>query len=106
MYYTNIEPGSFTYIDANAADPFGNISRIRNAFLNGDSLEEGLIESLRQTVAPFSDPEMVAQTFNNLINGTKSNGAPLYTEGMTDVQKGEAIIEEVYDLFKPVVSHL
>ena len=101
VYYTNIEPGSFTYIDANAADPFGNISRIRNAFLNGDSLEEGLIESLRQTVAPFSDPEMVAQTFNNLINGTKSNGAPLYTEGMTDVQKGEAIIEEVYDLFKP-----
>ena len=101
VYYTNIEPGSMTYIDANASDPFGNIDRIQNAFLNGDNLQESLIESLRQTVAPFSDPEMVAQTFNNLINGTKSNGAPLYTEGMTDVQKGEAIIEEVYDLFKP-----
>lgn len=101
VYYTNIEPGSFTYIDANAADPFGNISRMRNAFLNGENLQEGLINSLMQSVAPFSDPEMVAQTANNLINGKKSNGAPLYTEGMTDVQKGEAIIEEVYDLFKP-----
>jgi len=101
VYYTNIEPGAFTYIDANAADPFGNISRMRNAFLNGENLQEGLIDALMQSVAPFSDPEMVAQTANNLINGKKSNGAPLYTEGMTDVQKGEAIIGEVYDLFKP-----
>lgn len=101
VYYTNIEPGSFTYIDANAADPFGNLSRMRNAFLNGENLQEGLINSLMQGVAPFSDPEMVAQTGNNLLNGTKSNGAPLYTEGMTDYQKGEAIIKEVYDLFKP-----
>jgi hypothetical protein len=101
VYYTNIEPGSFTYIDANAADPFGNINRMRNAFLNGENLQEGLINSLMQGVAPFSDPEMVAQTANNLYNGKKSNGAPLYTEGMTEYQKGEAIIEEVYDLFKP-----
>ena len=54
-----------------------------------------------QSIAPFSDPEMVAQTANNLYNGKKSSGAPLYTEGMTDIQKGEAILGEVYDLFKP-----
>ena len=101
VYWTNIEPGSMTYIDANAADPFGNIDRIKNAFLNGENLQEGLIDALMQTVAPFSDPEMVAQTGNNLYNGKKSSGAPLYTEGMTDAEKGEAIINEVYDLFKP-----
>ena len=92
---TNIEPGSMTYIDANAADPFGNIDRIKNAFLNGENLQDGLIDAVLQTVAPFSDPEMVAQTGNNLYNGKKSSGAPLYTEGMSDVEKGEAIIEGV-----------
>ncbi len=101
VYWTNIEPGSMTYIDANAADPFGNIDRIKNAFLNGENLQDGLIDALMQTVAPFSDPEMVAQTGNNLYNGKKSSGAPLYTEGMSDAEKGEAIINEVYDLFKP-----
>ncbi len=64
-------------------------------------MQDGLIDALMQTVAPFSDPEMVAQTGNNLYNGKKSSGAPLYTEGMSDAEKGEAIINEVYDLFKP-----
>ena len=101
IMYVNIEPGKFEYIDANAADPFGNTSRIANAFMNGENLEEGLIDALSQTVGPFADPEMVAQTVNNLYNGKKTSGAPLYTEGMTQVEKGEAILGEFYDLFKP-----
>ena len=101
VYYLDISPGNVQYIDANASDPFGNTSRIVNAFMNGDDLGESLANSLAEAVGPFADPEMVANTLNNVLNNKKSSGAPLTTPGMTDVDKGLAYANEFYDLFKP-----
>ena len=101
LYYLDISAGNVQYIDANASDPFGNTSRIINAFMNGKDLKESLAYSLAEAVGPFADPEMVANTLNNVINNKKTSGAPLTTPGMTDVDKGLAYAKEFYDLFKP-----
>lgn len=97
----DVQPGSISYIDFSAADPFGNTDRIMNAFLNEEDLDKALVESLIQTVKPFADEEMVFATANRLYNNKKKSGAPLTNDGMTPNERYMAYAEEVYDLFKP-----
>ena len=97
----DLQPGSISYIDFSAADPFGNTDRIMNAFLNEEDIDKALIESMVQSIKPFADEEMVFATVNRLYNNKKKSGAPLTSEGMTADEKYMAYAEEVYDLFKP-----
>jgi mRNA-degrading endonuclease RelE of RelBE toxin-antitoxin system len=101
VLYLSIDPGKVEYIDFNASDPFGNTGRIINAFMNEEDMDKALINALAESIGPFAEPEMVANTVNNLYNGKKNSGAPLYPEGATDSQKADAIIKEFYDLYKP-----
>lgn len=101
VLYLSIDPGKVEYIDFNASDPFGNTGRIINAFMNEEDMDKALINSLAESIGPFAEPEMVANTVNNLYNKKKNSGAPLYPDGATDSQKADAIIKEFYDLYKP-----
>jgi hypothetical protein len=94
--------GVYTYIDVGYSDPFNFTKQVVNAALRGDSVDDAVVDAVKEFSEPFIGRELLAGKINDVVNNKKGDTEDkVYNEALPPGDKAWEMIKYLWDGIEP-----
>ena len=95
------ENGSPRFVDASYTDPYSYLKKPIKALIQGESVDDAIIEAFSEIVEPFLGEEILAGKLVDVRRNRTESGRPVYNPQSATDDKVAAIMEHLWSGFEP-----